>query len=303
MQFILVTKAMTKVAELYGNSTDQPLAWFDIVTQQNCPFLSRRCLKNRKSEPDMTIGTCTVSHGRDDRKIIICPFRLLERSQIFMDCLHLLTLHEPGNELRIVSEISVPGGSVDYCLTSVRSGNVIDFVGIELQALDTTGTVWPERQRFLQQHGIAVRDTDTRSGKPFGMNWKMTAKTVLMQLHHKINTFEHLNKHLVLVAQDCLFEYMQREFSFEHIQETHLGDPMHFHVYALIAANSAYRIQLTQRSSTDANGIAQCLGLQISPRVELEIMLRQLQEKLPQSTLLTIGQPLPVSTHEEGSEG
>lgn len=290
---------MTKVTELYGNPTNHLLFWSDIVSNQNCPFLARKCLKNRKSEPDITIGTCTVSYGRQARNIIICPFRLLERSQIFMDCFHLLTLHEPGNELRIVPEISVPGGSIDYCLASVRSGKVIDFVGIELQTLDTTGTVWPERQRFLQNHGIEVRDADITSRKGFGMNWKMTAKTILMQLHHKIHTFEHLSKHLVLVAQDCLIEYMQREFSFEHIQDARLGNPMHFHSYELLAEASDYRIQLTQRWSTDANGIAQCLGLQTSPRVELEAMLRQIEERLPQSTLLSVGQPLPVSTHED----
>lgn len=74
---------------------------------------------------------------------------------------------------------------------------------------------------------------------------------------------------------------------------------MHFHSYALLTESSGYRIQLTQRWSTDANGIAQCLGLQSSPRVELEAMLRQIEEKLPQSTLLSVGQPLPVSTHED----
>ena len=175
----------------------------------------------------------------------------------------------------------------------------IDFVGIELQTLDTTGTVWPERQRFLQRHGIAVKETDITSKRGFGMNWKMTAKTILMQLHHKIHTFEHLSKHLVLVAQDCLIDYMQREFSFEHIQDARLGHPMHFHSYELLAETSSYRIQLLERWSTDANGIAQCLGLQTSPRVELEAMLRQIQEKLSQSTLLFVGQPLPVSTHED----
>jgi hypothetical protein len=35
---------------------------------------------------------------------------------------HLLTQHEPGNELHIIPEISVPGGSVDYVLASVKSG-------------------------------------------------------------------------------------------------------------------------------------------------------------------------------------
>lgn len=290
---------MTKVTELYGNPTNHSLHWSDIAFNQNCPFLARKCLKNRKSEPDITIGTCTVSYGREARNIIICPFRLLERSQIFMDCIHLLTLHEPGNEIRIVPEISVPGGSIDYCLASVRSEKVIDFVGIELQTLDTTGTVWPERQRFLQNKGIQVRDADVKSRKGFGMNWKMTAKTILMQLHHKIHTFEHLSKHLVLVAQDWLIEYMQREFSFEHIQDAHLGNPMHFHSYELLAETSGYRIQLSQRWSTDGNGIARCLGLQTSPKVELEAILRQIQDKLPQSTLLSVGQPLPVSTHED----
>jgi hypothetical protein len=290
---------MTKVAELYGNPTHQSLSWGDIASNQNCPFLFRKCLKNRKSEPDLTIGSCTVFYGREARNIIICPYRLLERSQIFTDCIHLLTLHEPGNELRIVPEIAVPGGSIDYCLASVRSGKVIDFVGIELQTLDTTGTVWPERQRFLQRHGVAVKDTDVISKKGFGMNWKMTAKTILMQLHHKIHTFEHLSKHLVLVAQDCLIGYMQREFSFEHIQDARLGNPMHFHSYELLAEASGYRIQLIERWSTDANGIAQCLGLQTSPRVELEALLRQIEERLPQSTLLFVGQPLPVSTHED----
>jgi hypothetical protein len=290
---------MTKVIELYGHPTSQSLSWSDIISNQHCPFLSRKCFKNRKSEPDITIGTCTVSHGREARNIIICPFRLLERSQIFIDCIHLLTLHQPGNELRLVPEIAVPGGSIDYCLTSVRSGKVIDFTGIELQTLDTTGTVWPDRQRFLQHHDIPVRDVDVASRKGFGMNWKMTAKTILMQLHHKIHTFEHLSKHLVLVVQDCLIDYMQREFSFEHIQDARLGDPMHFHSYELLAETSGYRIQLTERWSTDANGIAQCLGLQTSPRVELEAMLRQIEAKLPQSTLLSVGQPLPVSTHED----
>ena len=40
----------------------------------------------------------------------------------------------------------------------------------------------------------------------------MTAKTILVQLNHKIATFEHLSKRLVLVLQDCLLDYMRREF-------------------------------------------------------------------------------------------
>jgi hypothetical protein len=119
---------MSKVVELFGRSAAEPgRSWKTIVQQQQCPFLGKRCYKVRKSDPSISIGTCTVLYGRTADPIIICPTRLIERRQIFIDCLHLLTTHEPGNELHIVSEISIPGGSVDYFLVSVRDKRVRDF--------------------------------------------------------------------------------------------------------------------------------------------------------------------------------
>lgn len=70
--------------------------------------------------------------------------------------------------------------------------------GANQRVMDTTGTVWPERQRFLHEMGFSVDETDLNNRRPFGMNWKMTLKTILIQMHHKSETFEHLNKHLVL---------------------------------------------------------------------------------------------------------
>ncbi|MBE5394358.1 hypothetical protein HT747_04175 [Brevibacillus borstelensis] len=276
---------MSKVVELFGQPTSESkLNWADIVSSQHCPYLDRKCLKNRKSEPEISIGTCTMKYGEGD--VIICPFRLLERRQIFLDCMHLLTLHEPGNELHVVSEVEIPGGNVDYFLVSVSNGKVMDFVGIELQTLDTTGTVWPERQRFLHEKGIPVKQADIDSRKPFGMNWKMTAKTILVQLHHKLTTFEHLNKHLVLVIQDHLMAYMRREFSFDHVKDAKLGDSMHFHSYGLNPAS--LRLQLASRHSTDVVGMELCLGLQSEAKVDLEIILTKLQSKISEKTLLKI---------------
>jgi hypothetical protein len=286
----------TKIAELYGLPTIQKVDWKEITAAQQCPFLDRKCLKNRKSQADLTIGTCTLTYGQDSRPVMICPFRLLERSQIFTDCIHLLRSHEPGNELRIIPELAVPGGSIDYCLVSVRDGKARDSVGIELQTLDTTGTVWPERQRFLANHDVRVKRADVSSAKTFGMNWKMTAKTILAQLNHKIATFEHLGKSLVLVLQNCLLDYMRRQFVFGHIQRVRDGDPMHFHAYELQKDRRALRLKLKERTSTDTAGIAKCLGLQAEARIELQFILKQIEAKLPQSTLLTIGgSAVPIS--------
>lgn len=284
----------TKIAELYGLPTARATDWPAVVAAQGCPFLGRKCRKNRKSEPEVTIGTCTVTHGRQPRPVMICPFRLLEGRKIFHDCVHLLKQHEPGNELRVVAELPVPGGSIDYCLVSARDGKPKDFVGIELQTLDSTGTVWPERQRFVQRHGVKVKSRDAASAKPFGMNWKMTAKTILVQLNHKVATFEHLGRRLVLVLQDGLLEYIRQEFTFDHIRGQRDGDSMQFHAYELGEQPPGLTIKLRERVSTDADGVARCLGLQADTKVELQAMLAVIETRLPLSTPLTVGGSLPV---------
>lgn len=281
---------MNKVNEFFGHSTrKENTQWHDIVSAQTCPFLGRRCYKVRKSSPETSIGTCTVSYGKPLAPVIICPTRLIEKRQIFTDCLHLLTAHQPGNELHIVSEVSVPGGSVDYFVVSARNGKVKDFVGIELQTLDTTGTVWPERQRLLREFGIDRSDEAEGSTKPFGMNWKMTAKTILVQMHHKVLTFEHVNRKLVLVIQDKLLDYMKREFNFDHLSNpANISDPIHFHAYGVSEqVGGSFKLNLETRLSTDGDGIASCLGLQAEARVELIQIMSALEAKISDPTLFT----------------
>ncbi|PDW04786.1 NotI family restriction endonuclease [Candidatus Viridilinea mediisalina] len=299
---------MTSIVELYGVSTAIiEKDWVNIVNNEHCPYLQRKCIKVRKSNPDITIGTCTVLYGKEKKKIIICPHRLLERNQIFIDCLHLLTHNEPGNELHIVHEVGIPGGNVDYFLVATRYGKIRDFVGVELQTLDSTGTVWPHRQKLLQEQGLPITDmadneyseieTEHKqlyerpksSKKGFGMNWKMTAKTILMQLHHKVQTFEHINKHLVMVIQDHFYDYMSREFRFSHVKTAKIGDSMQIHVYSL-AMNQGHslRLDLGARYSTDAQGIAESLGLQADARLELDTIVRVLESKLSAETVFLL---------------
>jgi hypothetical protein len=289
-----------KILELFGNPSkkSQGISWQRVVQKQWCPFANTRCFKVRKSQPEISIGTCTVRYGRDNKDVIICPNRLLERKQVFTDCVHLLTLHEPGNEFHVVPEVSIPGGSVDYFLVSAKGGKARDFVAIEFQTFDTTGTVWPERQRALKSLGLSVRLSDVQATKGFGMNWKMTAKTILMQLHHKVQTFEHINKHLVLVVQNHLLHYMRAEFDFAHLGNPHIGDAMHFHSYNLNESEGAWRLELESRVSTDAEGIAKCLGLQAEAKVELEVIVAELEKKISTNTVLTLG-PTPIAPMEQ----
>lgn len=283
---------MNSVLELFGRSTSDRSSsgWDALVHSQECPFLRRRCIKVRKSQPEISIGTCSVSYGKSEAPIVICPFRLLEKRQVFIDCVHLLSLHEPGNELHIVPEVAVPGGSIDYFLVSVFGGKVQDFVGIELQTLDTTGTVWPARQRFLRQVGIGVIKEDASSSKRYGMNWKMTAKTILVQLHHKIKTFETWNRHLLLVLQDKMLDYLSSNFRFSHFRNARRGDSMQIHAYKMTkASDGRHSLILDSRLSTDADGIAMSLDLQADANVAMERIVGRLESKISEATLFSLG--------------
>lgn len=281
----------SKVLEFFGFPTfvrRSKAQWGEALDGQICTYTGKKCYKIRKSQPDISIGTCSVCYGRDKKDVIICPDRLVQQNKIFVDCIHLLTRHEPGNEFHIVPEVTVPGGSVDFFLISARRGKVVDFVGIELQTLDTTGTVWPQRQLFLKENGFAINEDQQALTKTFGMNWKMTAKTILVQLHHKVETFEALHKNLVLVVQDHLMAYMQKEFSFDHIDAANVSDSMHFHSYSLEKNNTGYELEMQSRHSTDANGIAECLGLQADANIDFGSLVALLETKISPATLLTI---------------
>jgi hypothetical protein len=276
---------MRKIVELFGNDTlNREINWKEIVKKQWCPYSDKLCYKVRKSQPEISIGTCIVHYGLKNQPIIICPNRLLQNRKVFLDCIHLLQLHQPGNDIHVISELSVPGGSVDYVIASVKDGRVIDFTGIEFQTLDTTGTIWPERQKLLKNYGVLSEISE--DDRTFGMNWKMTAKTILIQLHHKISTFEYLQKHLVLIIQDYFFDYMKKEFDFSSINNPALiGDSLQFHSYSLSENNS---LKLKERVSTNSIGIAECLGLNAEKNVDLIIMLEAIQKKISENTLLKI---------------
>ena len=200
-----------------------------------------------------------------------------------------MTLHQPGNELHLVPEVTIPGGSVDFFLVSTNNDRkVLDFVGIELQTMDTTGTIWPERCLALKELGLSNSNKDVES-KPFGMNWKMTAKTILVQLHHKIETFESINKHLVLVLQDHLLNYIKKEFDFDSIHQTPLiGDSMHFHSYTLKRNKDELKLVLESRNSTDSNGIARLLGLNAKANIGFDEIAKILEDKISDKTILSI---------------
>jgi hypothetical protein len=69
---------MGRVLEFFGTSTsDHDANWNEIVTVQRCPYMGRKCIKTRKSDPDVAIGTCSVIYS--DQPAIIGNYILDSR--------------------------------------------------------------------------------------------------------------------------------------------------------------------------------------------------------------------------------
>lgn len=281
------------VLELYGYHNQKDGNWNDIVEDAHCPFLSSKCKKTRKSSPDKTIGTCTVKYSKEQKNMCICPHRMLEKDLVFRDCIDHMSEHHPDNDLHLTDEVGIQGGSVDYFLLSVdKSGlktSVSDFVGIELQALDSTGTVWPSRQELVNRKTNLVEDKEVED-KSFGMNWKMTAKTSLVQMHHKVETFDVLDRHLVLVVQDHLLNYMRNKFSFSHFEERKEENPLHIHSYSFDEGKdkngkpSVY-MNLDETVSTDIKGVESALGMREEVKVDEDDVLAKLENNISGKTI------------------
>lgn len=243
---------------------------------QECPSLEKRCVKQRKSDPSQTIGSCTV--GYQNGPLIICPHRFLHRQQIFLDCVPLL---RRDLKYLIVPEVAMPGGSVDYFVVAVdEDDEVLDYAGIEIQSLDTTGSggIWKARQDLL--HG------NLKSSYPYGINWKMSAKTILVQMHHKAAAFEALGKKLILVVQNRFFDYIAREFQTDRLHPAEDRDSVHFHIYNAALLGSELRIVLSERKSTDVLGVERMLSSGQTPEILAEEIIDRIRAKMPRAIRL-----------------
>lgn len=260
---------MNKVNEMFGLYTGGRILpdLTDALTQQRCPFTGRACYKTRKSAPDIAIGTCSLNFDNIEQPILICPEPLTKNGKAFTDCLQFIAPAIAGSDLYLIPEVNTSVGRIDYVLAAFRSNQLLDFVPIELQALDTTGSIWNERQKLLIENGYAVDAGESRSSGA-SLNWKMTAKTILAQLVQKSQLFASMNKKLVLVCQKLLYDYMARNFNFSGVREAHLTDVLHFHTYDYLCVDSNMKLILSDMLSASLEAVERIMGSEFDSNSE-----------------------------------
>lgn len=269
---------MNGVSELFGINVSF-LSQQDkkSVENQSCPYTKKECSKMRKSYPQEKIGVCSVKYRSKD--VVICPNRFLEDNTIFKDCVPLLSKTQIDDEIFVIPEVVLPEGQIDFILSLTNKKTIENFVGVEVQSVDTTGSVWDERQKLLIEHGL-IKKTSPLVGKTYGLNWKMTVKTILVQMLHKCRIFEKLNKHLVLVIQKSLFNYMLENFNLTDINIDDKNGFIHLHIYDLVNENNSLKLTLFAKKRTNSATIERCIPPSNNKKSDLSSIKKILESRV-----------------------
>lgn len=275
-----MTNRVNELFGLYTNGDEFP-DLSEALLMQKCPWAQNNstCFKTRKSDSSIAIGTCSLCFDKLDQPLIICPSRLKDRNQIFIDCLQFITGSITGSELYLIPEVGTSAGSIDFMLVAARGKTPVDFVAIELQTLDTTGSIWNYRQKLLKDNGYDVEDG--RSKGCVGVNWKMTAKTILAQMVQKSELFADMSKNLVLVCQSPLYAYMERNFNFSNVRSIPDNrDVLHFHMYDYRPIDGKMRLSLASTRSASLQVVQGIMGRNTDVNQELSEILSTLSSRL-----------------------
>ena len=98
-----------------------------------------------------------------------------------------------------------------------------EFVSVELQALDITGTVEPAYGALLnREEGVDVQ---------FGINWANVRKRYMNQLIAKSFYHNQWHARMVAVLQSPLYDYLRRHMNFDELQTRGHGIDVVFMLY------------------------------------------------------------------------
>jgi len=263
--------------EFFGQDTSHeprevPSSWLQGTgdTRLYCPYESNKeCIKITKTPPVQVIGCCVAglpdpSSRGNFEAVIICPKRFYEKDKVFHDIANFFFSSGISSglitELRLYSELGTPAPhdrAIDWTLVAFDStGNVVDYVAIELQATATgsTGPIVPARNDFFSCDRSLFNDS-----YGYGTNITMSSKTILEQILHKTPLFSSWGRKFVLVIQDTFLRHLRSKYNFQHFSEAKLEDSFFVFSYGLDKIDYGFKLTLEERISCPQNLVDLCI--------------------------------------------
>ena len=143
-----------------------------------CPFIEGACTKRSTSLGTEPYPVCSIRRqiAGELKQVCVCPKRFYAVDFV-ADAIEHCWPGDPPRNHQVASEVRMAGfGNVDFDIADLgRDGEIDQFLSVEVQAIDISGTVMPA-YRALRE----VREMDRRP--TFGLNWSNVYKRYITQL-------------------------------------------------------------------------------------------------------------------------
>lgn len=173
-----------------------------------CPFIKSRCPKRSTQLPDEPYPVCTLWRRTDGEAdpakdlIFVCPKRFYAVDFLTEVIGHCWPGEKPKNP-QVAPEVKMAGfGNVDFVIADVKDdGDIGQFLSVELQAIDITGSVFPAYQALRAGVDLDKRPT-------YGLNWDNVYKRYITQLIRKGYFHHHWKSKIVAVIPEQVYQYI-----------------------------------------------------------------------------------------------
>ena len=259
------------IAEIFGYRSDDTSAVAKRATSvRNCPFTRQACVKTNHNK-SIVYGVCSVSLGANSvasEDVIICPNRLYTNSystlkkvadQVwgtdeisFIAGGDLSTLKDKmglatsewivvafgkgsGKEVQIKTNITM---SMDWVLQRYRkqgsSWTPEDFVGIEVQSIDTTGNYRDNHAAYIEVRERSYTPTVIPNSE-HGLNWANVHKRLIPQIIRKGNIYRESSRCVGFYFIVPEIVYQRFEDTLGNLSKETMPDRQHLsvHTYSL----------------------------------------------------------------------
>lgn len=179
-----------------------------------CPFIKSRCPKRTIQLPEESYPVCSLwrlSKGEPDPAkdlIFVCPKRFYAVDFLTEVIEHCWPGEKPKNPM-VAPEVKMAGfGNVDFVIADVQNdGEVDQFLSVELQAIDITGSAFKAYQAIRAGEDLEKRPT-------YGFNWDNVYKRYVTQLIRKGYFHHHWKSKIVAVIPEQVYQYITNRADF-----------------------------------------------------------------------------------------
>lgn len=236
-------------AEVFGHhwSSSTPDA-INCRANHLCPFVGVKCNKQTR-KLDYPMGVCSINY--QNKILALCPNRFLQDNVIFKDIANEY-FGSTDNQV-VLHEVKLDDfGSFDHVIVKHEpmSAKIIDFVVVEVQGYQTTGT----GGLVSGLEDAMVNPPNVKNTYKFGLNEYDIVKRTLIQMLHKGKVIEAWNQKIFWVMQEPLYDEFVRRYNINSLDYSG-EDSTQFAVYDLIPTDSTYKLALKYYKSSTLDNL------------------------------------------------